>query len=109
MLCVSACAARASAYPYLVRRSRNHALPVYYTKWPRWREQAEGWRHIVRISHIDGDLQAFERDLRAWLEARCRAPEDRVGLPASDTRQAATGDCTFVCFMLWNTQLFVMI
>ena len=93
-------AARTSAYPYLVRRSRNHALPVYYTKWSRWREQAEGWRHIVRISHVDGDLQAFERDLRAWLEARCRPPEDRLGMLQSESNTAGTVLCAIVVLVI---------
>ncbi|KAK4805491.1 hypothetical protein QYF61_005536 [Mycteria americana] len=48
------------ALPYFVRRSRLHNLPVY----PRL---AKGNRRLTELRHVEGDIWALERELRAFL------------------------------------------
>jgi len=49
---------------YLVRRTKNHHLPVYAKKTVKeFRTQ-----HYVQILHIEGDIWALEADLRMMLE-----------------------------------------
>ncbi|XP_076216446.1 large ribosomal subunit protein mL49, partial [Aptenodytes patagonicus] len=48
------------ALPYFVRRSRLHNPPVY----PRL---AKGNRRLTQLRHVEGDIWALERELRAFL------------------------------------------
>ncbi|XP_074932757.1 large ribosomal subunit protein mL49 [Phalacrocorax aristotelis] len=49
--------------PYFVRRSRLHNLPVY----PRLRKSN---RRLTELRHVEGDIWALERELRAFLGGR---------------------------------------
>ncbi|XP_074424165.1 large ribosomal subunit protein mL49 [Larus michahellis] len=48
------------ALPYFVRRSRLHNLPVY-------RRLVKGNRRLTELRHVEGDIWALERELRAFL------------------------------------------
>ncbi|XP_072737654.1 large ribosomal subunit protein mL49 [Ciconia boyciana] len=48
------------ALPYFVRRSRLHNLPVYH-------RLAKGNRRLTELRHVEGDIWALERELRAFL------------------------------------------
>ncbi|VDP93080.1 unnamed protein product [Echinostoma caproni] len=46
-----------SKYPYSVRRTKNHMLPIYYEeKQRKLAEQAHGIRQLTVIKHINGDM-----------------------------------------------------
>ncbi|KAK7104441.1 large ribosomal subunit protein mL49-like [Littorina saxatilis] len=52
----------AKSLPYYVRRTKNHMLPIY-------EEVRNGdTRKLVMIKHIDGDIWAFDADLKAHLQ-----------------------------------------
>ncbi|XP_064293539.1 large ribosomal subunit protein mL49 [Phalacrocorax carbo] len=58
--------------PYFVRRSRLHNLPVY----PRLRKSN---RRLTELRHVEGDIWALERELRAFLGGRGgKEPEVQV-------------------------------
>ncbi|CAH1792302.1 unnamed protein product, partial [Owenia fusiformis] len=48
--------------PYSVRRSRFHMLPVYLE------EKSGGTRKITIVKKVEGDIWAFEADIRKHLE-----------------------------------------
>ncbi|KAM6325940.1 LOW QUALITY PROTEIN: large ribosomal subunit protein mL49 [Alca torda] len=48
------------ALPYFVRRSRLHNLPVYP-------HLVKGDRRLTELRHVEGDIWALERELRAFL------------------------------------------
>lgn len=48
--------------PYFIKRSRNHMIPVYLVITFR------GTRRQTRIKRIQGDIWAFEADLRVFLQ-----------------------------------------
>ncbi|KAL8612831.1 hypothetical protein ACOMHN_038086 [Nucella lapillus] len=51
----------AQSLPYFVRRTRNHMLPMYEE------ERNGNTRKMVKVRNIDGDIWAFNADLRAYL------------------------------------------
>ncbi|XP_076443016.1 large ribosomal subunit protein mL49-like [Babylonia areolata] len=54
----------AKSLPYFVRRTKNHMLPMY-------EELRNGnTRKMVKIRNIDGDIWAFDTDLRAYLQEK---------------------------------------
>ncbi|THD19283.1 39S ribosomal protein L49 mitochondrial [Fasciola hepatica] len=63
-----------SKFPYFVRRTKNHMLPVYYEeKQRKLAEQAHGMRQLTVIKHVDGDMWALAEDLRHLLQPKCEA------------------------------------
>lgn len=59
-------------YPYSVRRSRNHMLPVYFQeKHRKVAERSHGTRSLTVIKNVDGDMWALAEDLRSLLEPKC--------------------------------------
>ncbi|XP_071081386.1 large ribosomal subunit protein mL49-like [Haliotis cracherodii] len=55
-------AENASLMKYLVKRTRNHMLPLYL------QTSNAGTRHMVMIRKVEGDIWAFESDIRQHLE-----------------------------------------
>lgn len=50
------------SYPYFIKRSRNHLLPVYLDIAYR------GTKRMTKIPNIQGDIWALEEDLRRFIE-----------------------------------------
>ncbi|XP_036139774.1 probable 39S ribosomal protein L49, mitochondrial isoform X2 [Monomorium pharaonis] len=49
-------------YPYFVERTKNYMQPVYLNRNPR------GTKKITKISKIQGDIWALERDMKQYIE-----------------------------------------
>lgn len=54
--------AKPGDYPYFVRRTKSHMIPVYLERTHR------GQRRITKIRMIEGDIWAFTDELKAYLE-----------------------------------------
>lgn len=50
------------SFPYFLKRSRNHMLPVYLDIAYR------GTRHLTKVRNIQGDIWILEQDLRRFIE-----------------------------------------
>ncbi|XP_041353593.1 39S ribosomal protein L49, mitochondrial-like [Gigantopelta aegis] len=54
--------ASSTTHPYFIKRTKNHMFPVYLET------SHAGTRQLVKIKQVEGDIWAFEADLRSHLE-----------------------------------------
>ncbi|XP_066593632.1 large ribosomal subunit protein mL49 isoform X2 [Prorops nasuta] len=65
-------------YPYFIRRTKNHMLPVHLYIGFR------GYKRVTRISRIEGDIWALEAELKVHIEQnRQRVIGSQINEPAS--------------------------
>ncbi|KAK0054804.1 39S ribosomal protein L49 mitochondrial [Biomphalaria pfeifferi] len=64
-----------SKQKYLVRRTKNHMLPVYPGTTHKRIEHIKTVQHYVHIKKIEGDIWALEADLRFHLEQKTGLPK----------------------------------
>lgn len=61
---LSCSAVKPGEYPYYIKRSYNHMLPVYLNISNR------GLKRRTSLRHIHGDIYALAEDVRAYLQAK---------------------------------------
>ncbi|KAH9490322.1 54S ribosomal protein L49, mitochondrial [Bulinus truncatus] len=61
-----------SKQKYLVRRTRNHMLPIYPETTRKRIEHIQTVQHCVAIKRIEGDIWALEAELRHYLQEKTR-------------------------------------
>ncbi|KAI4487131.1 hypothetical protein M0802_012005 [Mischocyttarus mexicanus] len=73
--------AKPNDYPYFIRRSKNHMLPVYLNRYFR------GTRRVTVIRRIEGDIWKLEEELKQLIkETKKRTTGSRINEMSGDIR-----------------------